>query len=82
MSIEFAEIAKEPEPDVIEELGDSLHAFYLDKARSIWPRGTTLRCPRCQRTQTATVGEIANHLARGWPTCHGEAMHVGDLPSN
>jgi hypothetical protein len=59
---------------------DRLVDFHRDTAKKIWPRGTVLRCAKCGRTQTATVGELATYLAIAWPSCHGETMRIGDAP--
>jgi len=68
--------------EVFEQAVGDLFDYHRDVANSIWPRGATLHCTRCGRVQTATVGELANHLAHGWPTCHRETMRLGDAPSN
>ncbi len=75
----FDETATEIETDsVITGLRD----YHRGVAETIWPRGTVLRCDRCGRRQTATVGQITTYLGRGWPTCHGELMRIGDLAEN
>lgn len=68
--------------EVFEQSIGDLHEYHRNVAETIWPRGTTLHCQRCDRVQTATAGELATHLGHGWPTCHGETMHLGDAPSN
>lgn len=62
----------------LEDAIDEVHSFHRDTARRIWPRGAVLQCPVCGHEQTATTIELATHLGRGWPTCHGETMRVGD----
>ena len=68
--------------DPADESTGSLAEFYRDQAATIWPKGTVLYCPKCQRRQTAAVKDCAKFLAGGWPDCHGERMRIGDPPSN
>ena len=63
--------------DGADESIDAVRDFHRTTARKIWPRGSVLRCPRCGRTRTATVGELTTFLGHGWPACHGETMHLG-----
>ena len=80
MAIEYAGCQQELAEidEAIEEVID----YHRDMAKSCWPNGTILACPRCKRVQTASVGQVAHYLAHGWPECHGQPMHIGDLPEN
>ena len=64
--------------DGADESIDAVRDFHRATAKNIWPRGAVLRCPRCGRTRTASVVELATFLGHGWPACHGEAMRLGD----
>jgi len=66
----------------MDEQRDGLREYHRETAKSIWPGGTVLYCSRCGRTQTASIGELANYLAGGWPQCHAETMRIGDPPAN
>jgi hypothetical protein len=61
---------------------DQFREIHRDTAKRIWPGGTVLRCTRCGRTQTASIGELAKYLAGGWPQCHRETMRIGDPLGN
>ena len=70
------------ETEVENEKIDDLLEYHWALAKLIWPAGAVLRCPKCDHRQTATVDKIANYLAHGWPTCHGETMWVCDPETN
>ena len=77
---EFEEL--EADKEEVAAKADPVLAFYRLTAQRIWPRGCVMRCPKCDRHESATVGQIANYLAQGWPVCCRTRMHVGDAATN
>jgi len=63
----------------IDRLTEDLRLDYADAAQRIYPQGTRLLCSVCGRGQVATVVDVAQYLAEGFPICHGERMRIGDL---
>lgn len=61
-----------------EPAGGEVREYLLGVAQSIWPKGTTFYCPRCEQARTATPGQIATYFERGMPTCHGQPMRIGE----
>jgi len=76
---EEAEAALEVEEGADDAI-DAVRDYHREKAKEIWPRGASLRCPKCGRTRTASTIELATFLGRVWPTCCGKSMRIGDPP--
>ena len=80
MPIEKAEAIRKAEAeDGTDEEIDAMRDLHRETAKRIWPRGTTLRCPKCGRIREFSTIELATFLGRGWPVCHGETMRISGL---
>lgn len=49
-------------------------------AADVWPGGSWLHCPICDRWERISSAQCGYYLGHGWPKCCGHTMHTNDKP--